>query len=106
MMPQPPFGEHLENRLLHRLILRPADVDTSLSLRAQRQNLLFHGAQREDESYLDKPSCGLGGPAVNNRFSGPPAIVAVGSAGGRPPSPRSDRNTVRPRARRCRGSWR
>src|SRR2546425_11893009 len=78
MMRQPPFAEDLENRLLHRLVLRLADVDPPLfSLRVQRQDLLFHAAQGEDESYLDKSSCASGGPTLDNPFSSPSAIVAV-----------------------------
>src|SRR3989454_5239805 len=90
MMRQPPFAEDLENRLLHRLVLRLADVDPPLfSLRVQRQDLLFHAAQGEDESYLDKSSCASGGPTLDNPFSSPSAIVAVGCGSGRwPSSPR------------------
>src|SRR6266571_3773467 len=102
MMREPTFAEHLENRLLHRLVLCPANVDTPLSLRVQREDFLFHGAKGEDEPYLDKSSCGFGGPALNNPFSGPSAIVAVESDADRLPSPRSDRNLLRPRTGRCR----
>src|SRR5437899_11057749 len=94
------FPKHLKDRLLHRFILCPANVDAPLSLRVQRQDFLFHGAKGEDESYLDKSSCGFGGPALNNAFSGPAAIVAVESDADRLPSPRSDRNLLRS------GPWR
>src|SRR2546428_10650534 len=87
MMRQPPFAEDLENRLLHRLVLRLADVDPPLfSLRVQRQDLLFHAAQGEDESYLDKSSCASGGPTLDNPFSSPSAIVAGGTPSERRPS--------------------
>src|SRR3989442_11538116 len=88
MMRQPPFAEDLENRLLHRLVLRLADVDPPLfSLRVQRQDLLFHAAQGEDESYLDKSSCASGGPTLDNPFSSPSAIVAGENQSGPLPLP-------------------
>src|SRR2546427_11390742 len=96
MMRQPPFAEDLENRLLHRLVLRLADVDPPLfSLRVQRQDLLFHGATGEDESYLDKSSCASGGPTLNNPFSGLSTIVAGESAADRLPFPPPGRKFLR-----------
>src|SRR2546427_11008739 len=101
MMRQPPFAEDLENRLLHRLVLRLADVDPPLfSLRVQRQDLLFHAAQGEDESYLDKSSCASGGPTLDNPFSSPSAIVAGGSPSRRLPPPPAPPHLPSPR--RCR----
>src|SRR2546428_11210411 len=97
MMRQPPFAEDLENRLLHRLVLRLADVDPPLSLRGQRQDLLFHAAQGEDESYLDKSSCASGGPTLDNPFSSPSAIVAAGTHTSRIPSSRAPPAPPRPR---------
>src|SRR2546426_2196459 len=97
MMRQPPFAEDLENRLLHRLVLRLADVDPPLSLRVQRQDLLFHAAQGEDESYLDKSSCASGGPTLDNPFSSPSAIVAGESPAGRLPPPPPPRQIPSPR---------
>src|SRR5207244_1247354 len=52
MMCEPTLAEYLENRLLHRLVLRLADVDASLSLRVERQDLLFHAAKGGSGSYL------------------------------------------------------
>src|SRR3989475_11007258 len=105
MMRQPPFAEDLENRLLHRLVLRLADVDPPLfSLRVQRQDLLFHAAQGGDESYLDKSSCASGGPTLDNPFSSPSAIVAGGNAAGRPPSPPGARKLLLPPPLRCTGA--
>src|SRR2546426_8232089 len=103
MMRQPPFAEDLENRLLHRLVLRLADVDPPLSLRVQRQDLLFHAAQGEDESYLDKSSCASGGPTLDNPFSSPSAIVAGETHAGRFPSPPRGPKPLCPRALRGRG---
>src|SRR2546427_7588552 len=99
MMRQPPFAEDLENRLLHRLVLRLADVDPPLfSLRVQRQDLLFHAAQGEDESYLDKSSCASGGPTLDNPFSSPSAIVAGENSSDPPPSPPRAPKTLPPSA--------
>src|SRR3989454_12387117 len=103
MMRQPPFAEDLENRLLHRLVLRLADVDPPLSLRVQRQDLLFHAAQGEDESYLDKSSCASGGPTLDNPFSSPSAIVAGENHADRLPSPPGRRKMLSPGALRWRG---
>src|SRR5207247_2972378 len=74
-----PFPKHLEDRPLHRLILCPDDVDTSLSLRVSCQALLFHGATGEDESYLDKSSCASGGRTLNTPFRGLSTVLAVRS---------------------------
>src|SRR2546422_4584573 len=104
MMRQPPFAEDLENRLLHRLVLRLADVDPPLfSLRVQRQDLLFHAAQGEDESYLDKSSCASGGPTLDNPFSSPSAIVAGENPAGRLPSPPPGPKPLCPSPLRWRG---
>src|SRR3989475_7290648 len=103
MMRQPPFAEDLENRLLHRLVLRLADVDPPLSLRVQRQDLLFHAAQGEDESYLDKSSCASGGPTLDNPFSSPSAIVAGEDRAGVFPSSPPVRKALRPRPWPCQG---
>src|SRR2546426_7783360 len=105
MMRQPPFAEDLENRLLHRLVLRLADVDPPLSLRVQRQDLLFHAAQGEDESYLDKSSCASGGPTLDNPFSSPSAIVAGETQAGRLPSSPRRPKTPLPWPLRLRGRW-
>src|SRR2546427_13128283 len=104
MMRQPPFAEDLENRLLHRLVLRLADVDPPLfSLRVQRQDLLFHAAQGEDESYLDKSSCASGGPTLDNPFSSPSAIVAGGYHVELLPFPPGARKLISPLPWRVRG---
>src|SRR3989442_882725 len=39
------FPKVLDNRLLHHLVLRLADLDPSLPFRVERQDLLFHGAE-------------------------------------------------------------
>src|SRR2546427_5933003 len=107
MMRQPPFAEDLENRLLHRLVLRLADVDPPLfSLEVQRQDLLFHAAQGEDESYLDKSSCASGGPTLDNPFSSPSAIVAGESHADSLPPPPPARKLLPPPPRRRRGGCR
>src|SRR5438445_293557 len=54
LMSEIPFPKHLEDRPLHRFILCPANLDSPLSLRVQRQYFLFDGAQGEDEHYSDK----------------------------------------------------
>src|SRR3989442_2128157 len=59
-------------------------------------DLLFHAAQGEDESYLDKSSCASGGPTLDNPFSSPSAIVAGETHADRLPSPPAARNLLRP----------
>src|SRR3989442_12847613 len=68
-------------------------------------DLLFHAAQGEDESYLDKSSCASGGPTLDNPFSSPSAIVAGKNHAGLPPFPPGGPNMLPPLPLWRPGGW-